>query len=45
MKWTPKLSIDESLKLTLDWYLEMKKKDKNFQSLSEKQIRDYMRRK
>ena len=44
MKWAPKLSIDESLKLTLDWYLEMKKKNKNFQGLSEKQIRDYMRR-
>ena len=41
LNWTPKLNIDECLKLVADWYLEFKKNSNNLESLTLSQIEFY----
>lgn len=41
LKWKSNLSIDQSVKLTVDWYKSFKKKENIF-NLTKKQINDYL---
>ena len=41
LNWTPKLNIDECLKLVADWYLEFNKNSNNLENLTLSQIAFY----
>ena len=41
--WEPKLNINQSLRLTIDWYKLMKKNPKMIQNFTKKQILNYMK--
>ena len=43
LKWTPNLSIKEAVKLTVDWYVDFKKK-KNLLFITRSQIINYMKK-
>ena len=43
LKWKSKLSIEESVKLTVDWYKSFKKKG-DILNLTKKQINNYLKK-
>ena len=42
LRWKPRLSINDSVQLTIDWYKAFKKK-KNLFELSKSQINEYLK--
>lgn len=44
LKWSPKLSINESIKITVDWYKNALIDEKSYSQITEKQILDYIKK-
>jgi len=42
LKWSPKLNVDEAIKLTVDWYKKYNDKDKDMFDLCVNQIKSYV---
>ena len=42
LKWTPKLTIKKSVELTVDWYMSVLKEKKNYEKITEKQIKNFL---
>ena len=43
LKWTPTLSINESIKLTVEWYKSTIVTKEKYEKITEKQIRDFLK--
>jgi CDP-glucose 4,6-dehydratase len=43
LKWTPTLSINESIKLTVEWYKSVLISKEKYEKITEKQIRDFLK--
>ena len=42
LKWTPKLTIKKSVELTVEWYKFVLKEKKNYEKITEKQIKKFL---
>ena len=42
LKWTPKLTIKKSVELTVEWYMSVLKEKKNYEKITEKQIKNFL---
>ena len=42
LNWTPKLTIKKSVELTVEWYMSVLKEKKNYEKITEKQIKNFL---
>ena len=42
LKWSPKLTIKKSVELTVEWYRSALKEKKNYEKITEKQIKNFL---
>ena len=43
LKWTPTLSIDDSIKFTVEWYKSVLVDQDQYEKITEKQIKDFLK--
>ena len=42
LKWTPRLSINDSIKFTVDWYKAVLNNKKEYETITENQIKKFL---